>query len=59
MTYKFVVTAGNKHGQSGKDNIKEVQVPSGRLNVPSDDKCKCSRLRDLQLCQFQGHFRIA
>ena len=58
MTYKFVVTAGNKYGESGKDNIKEVEVPSGRLNVLSDDKCKCSRLRDLQLCQFQGHFRI-
>lgn len=33
MTYKFVVTAGNKYGQSGKDNIKEVEVPSGRLSV--------------------------
>ena len=33
MTYKFVVTAGNKHGQSGKDNVKEVKVPSGRLSV--------------------------
>lgn len=38
MTYKFVVTAGNKHGQSGKDNVKEVEVPSGRLSVISDDK---------------------
>ena len=50
MTYKFVVTAGNKYGESGKDNIKEVKVPSGRLSVISDDKRKCSRLRDLQLC---------